>query len=468
MVAGYFTASALVALGGFFNGYDTGAIGGVTETQAFIDQMGDSRHSCAGSSSASPCSAGNLADRFGRLRVIVAGSIAYPAPELGMFIIGRLINGVGQGAVGASISTYIVEISPSNRRGMLVAIPQFMVNLGICAGYFTMYGSSRLDSPFSWRIPFIVMAGTGAILAFGSLFLPESPRWLIMHGKRDKAMRSLERLDFAPAEAEKDIFQAADRENTRAGPSMGVIEALRCAFSAEHRHTTLLALMVLSGVQLTGVDAVLYYAPQQASFLASGVSAILMMSISVPGVIFADRWGRRPILLIGGLLLATPLITIGSLYASNAVQAGAGAARWVVVVLIFEFAIAFCATWGLVTRAYASEIQPTRTRATANALGQGLAFLSNWIVAITTPVFLAASTFGIYFLYGFITLALVVMFAAFAPETRNVPLEEIQNNFHPPISAWLSRLKSHAAKFGYHAPSGASASAGPTPVMSTV
>lgn len=101
-----------------------------------------------------------------------------------------------------------------------------------------------------------------------------------------------------------------------------------------------------------------------------------MFAISIPAFLLADSWGRRTIVTAGGLILATCMAIIGSLYASDSVAPNSGAARWVVIVLIFIFALTYVSTWGIVGKIYASEIQPTRTRATANALAQALNFVS--------------------------------------------------------------------------------------------
>lgn len=113
-----------------------------------------------------------------------------------------------------------------------------------------------------------------------------------------------------------------------------------------------------------------------ASFLASGVSAILMLVVSVPAFVYADSWGRRTSVITGGIALSTCMFIIGSLYASSSVQNNTGAGRWLVIVLIFIFALTYAATWGVVGKIYASEIQPAQTRAAANSAAQGLNFVS--------------------------------------------------------------------------------------------
>ena len=136
------------------------------------------------------------------------------------------------------------------------------------------------------------------------------------------------------------------------------------------------------------------------------------------------------------------MLIIGALYASNSVHA-TGIARWVVVVLIFVFALTFCFTWAITAKIYASEIQPARTRASANSLAHGFSFFANWLVAFATPIFLAHSAFGAYFLFGGLTLATVVVCAAYMPETRGRSLEDIQAAFHQGtvVRSWMHQLR---------------------------
>jgi MFS family permease len=138
-------------------------------------------------------------------------------------------------------------------------------------------------------------------------------------------------------------------------------------------------------LEITSSNYELQYAPvlftqagipgDEASLIASGVSAILMLAITIPAFLLADKWGRRTVMLAGGAILASTMLIVGSLYASKSVHSTFGAGRWVVIVAIFVFALTYCATWGVVGRIYAGEIQPAETRAAANSLAQGMSFV---------------------------------------------------------------------------------------------
>lgn len=154
-----------------------------------------------------------------------------------------------------------------------------------------------------------------------------------------------------------------------------------------------------------------------------------MMLITIPAFLLADKWGRRTSTLCGGVLLGSCMLTIGTLYASRSVHGSYGGGRWAVVVLIYIFALTYCATWAVGIKVYASEIQPLRTRAPASSLAQSFNWIVNWVIAFTTPIFLARSTFGIYFLFGGVALVMIVVCALSMPETRGRSFEDIDKAF---------------------------------------
>lgn len=447
-------ASSIISIGGLLNGYDTGSIGAVTTMPHFELTFGTPTPAMRGfivsflmlMGAVPAFFAGQLADRYGHLCIVMVGSTIFTlgailqgaASALPMLLVGRALAGLGEGLWLSNVSVYITEIAPASRRGMLVSIPQFMAAVGICAGYFTCYGSIKIDSSISWRLPFILMAATGVILAVSCLYLPPSPRWLFVGGRQEDAMRSLDRLNIPRVEVERDMSKLTARSESK----LSTWQSTRSIFQRKYRLRTTLGLFVLGMVQLSGIDGVLYYAPilfsqaglssGTASFLASGVSAILMLVVSIPAFIFADSWGRRTSIITGGIGLSGCMFVIGSLYATNSVHAHSGSGRWFVILLIFVFALTYCGTWGIVGKIYASEIQPVQTRAAANSVAQGLNFFTNWLVAFATPIFLARSSFGAYFLFGGLSLFTLIILALFMPETRGRGLEEIQDGFRRP------------------------------------
>jgi len=464
----------MVAVGGLLFGSDTGTIGPMTTMKSFSDSFGHlsaSKHGSVVSSILLPAAfaslfAGNLADVYGRTRIIVIGAIIFgigaslqaTAFQLSQFILGRVIEGFGEGLFLATLTVYICEITPANRRGPLASLVQFAVTVGSATGYFISYGSSRLSSSSaSWRVPPVYQAVLAFIFGLACSRIPHSPRWLLRQGHIAEAQAVLQQLGVDPAEFVDVVEQSPenvdrDTQNGLISNIKGSLGDYKAAFSKAAWKQTSLACFMGLAQQLSGIDGVLYYAPllfqqaglasEQASFLASGVSSLVMLAVTIPASIYSDKWGRRTSTIVGGILLTTCMLLIGSLYASNSVHGTYGAARWVVIVTIYVFAASFCATWAIGFKIYATEIQPRATRAVASSLAQSANWIANYTVALTTPILLASSSFGAYFFFGFFTLLAVIVCSLYMPETRGLGLESIESAFkdHPrPIS--LDRLR---------------------------
>ncbi|KAK0636436.1 general substrate transporter [Bombardia bombarda] len=463
----YFLAALYISIGGFLNGYDTGSIGSITEMPSFQSSIATLSPTMRGLTVSflmlagaipSPF-AGLLADKFGHLRIVLAGAVFFTAGaaleasalNLAMLLIGRSLVGIGEGLYLGNLNVYICEIAPRSRRGQLMALPQGLVTLGICCGYFTCYGTIRLPGEMAWRLPFLIQAVGGALMALTCFLLPESPRWLMSRNRIETAVHNMSLLDFDHDEIQQDLMSPSAEEGTGAlaQPQLSW-RSVRDIFRKKYRFRTMLALFILGMVQLCGIDGLLYYAPtifaqaglspETASFVASGVSGILMFAISVPALLLADHWGRRTLVIWGGISLAGCMTIIGSLYASNSVLSDRGAGRWIVIVLIFVFALTYCATWGIVGKIYASEIQPGHNRATANALAQALNFFTNFLTAFITPIFLARSSSGPYFLFAALSAFTLGILWMYMPETRGRSLEAIQEVFHPPAQDFFAKL----------------------------
>ncbi|VUC25256.1 unnamed protein product [Clonostachys rosea] len=462
LMPNYVTAAIALSFGGLLNGYDTGSIGAIVHMEQFKLSMGGNMSAFITGITVSTIMltgiipalfAGHLADKYGRLRLIAPGALVFgigallqaTSTKLPQFIIGRAISGAGQGVFFGNITVYITEVAPLRRRGRLSALPQFMATTGVCIGYFACVSTAGQKSSLAWRLPYIVQVAVSAGLALICRFLPESPRWLSLQGRGDEAQVSLARLDFDLNEARRDFLATAQEQS-----SLSNWQSFVLLFRRGYRPKTFLALFILSMIQLSGIDAIIYqYAPSlfdqagisstSSSLIASGVSSIAMLLVSIPGFMLADRWGRRTSAISGGLLLAGIMLLMGTLYASGVVMPRS-AASWVVVVCVFLFGMIFCATWGIVGKIYASEILPGNTRAAGNSVGMACSFLTNWIVALITPILLNASAFGAYFLFSGLALFTVAVLTVHMPETRGRSLEDIQASFRHPIQGLLSNF----------------------------
>ncbi|KAF6811659.1 MFS sugar transporter [Colletotrichum musicola] len=468
LIPNYVTASIALSFGGLLNGYESGCIGSIAHMEQFSADIGPMSSTVVGitvsmillTGIAPALFAGRLADKSGRLRIMMPGAALFgigallqaASFSLGQFIFGRAVTGFGQGMFLPNIAVYISEIAPSRRRGRLTSLPQFMATLGICIGYFTGYTTSFIESSAAWRLPYVIQILLSAMLAISCRSLPESPRWLILQGRTQEAMTALRLLDFDMDEARRDFLDTPQEQ-----PSLSNRQTLLLPFRGPYRYRTILALFFLSMIQLSGIDAIVYYAPalfeqagisqSSSSLVASGVSSIAMFLISIPAFILADKWGRRTSAIGGGLCLSGLMALIGSLYAADIVST-VGAVRWVVILSVVLFGMTYCATWNIVAKIYASEIQPGNTRAAGNSISMASSFVSpdsakfcNWLVALITPILLGASAYGAYYLFGGLTIFTSIVLALFMPETRGRSLENIQSEFRRPVLGVFRHLR---------------------------
>ncbi|GKZ55367.1 DNA-directed RNA polymerase III core subunit ret1 [Aspergillus niger] len=307
---------------------------------------------------------------IGALIFAIGAALEAAAVHIGMFVVGRCIEGIGEGLYLGTLVVYICEISPPRVRGALTTGPQLLITLGLTIGFFTCYGTSRMKSSFSWRTPFLILACLAATFSMASLlWLSPSPRWLTLHGRRSEATAVWDYLGVSQAEREKVEIEQTQSVNTEPVASASSdIHASSVSqrqdrsmkhkffdlFAKDVRTRTALAVFLMGMQQLSGIDGVLYvgfplfllsspadigfkYAPllfeqaglasSDASFFASGVSAIVIFAVTIPALIWADRWGRRHSTIYGGIGLAITMFLIGGLYAGNAVHDSTGAGR---------------------------------------------------------------------------------------------------------------------------------------------
>ncbi|KAJ7639563.1 general substrate transporter [Roridomyces roridus] len=450
-ISHYVWASLFTALGGFLWGFDTGSIGPIIVMPQFEEQFGTLSATVQGlfvssiiaTAALASFGSGALSDRISRTYTIALGSfifaigcaIACSAKALPQLFIGRCITGFGQGIYVSSITVYMAEISPASKRGRAMATVQLFNTAGIAAGYFTCFGTIKHAGSISWRLPLGLQAVVAIVLAIGTPFFEHSPHWLLSVGRSRDAEAAALRLGLQLAEVRK------EDEVSTATPSepckRSLVSQVKELFATDVRFRTLFGLFLMSMQQASGIDAVLYYAPvlfkqaglstTTATFLASGVSGIVMVVLTALSQGFQDKWSRRTQMIGGGSVISACMLLMGSLYASDAAQTQAG--KRTLIALIYLFIAAFVSSWALVTRVIASEIQPKRTRAAATSLAQCANWAVNWVIAFSTPLFLQRSSSGPYFLFGACTLLTVLVCVVLQPETKGLSLETLDQGF---------------------------------------
>lgn len=423
--------------------------------------------------------AGGLSDYFGRETLVAAGALVHAAGmliwgfsvNLAMVVVARVICGMGLGLFMSNVSVYIVEVSPPRGRGVRAAMAQLLLTLGLVIGFFMCYGlvaGLAPESEWTWRTPPYVVAGLGVVLGGAVWTQPPSPRWLSIRGRVDEARRVSEKLGLEAFGPDK---SAADAGGGDTGPGaltlMGAMSqtfrGFRLAFSGPYRGRSIFACFVLTVQQFSGIDGVLFYAPKlfesagfaeaETSFLASGISAICIMVSTIPATLLADHWGRRTATMWGGVAIAVEMLLMAALYFAG--QGDAGGGRWVVIVMIYLFAVTYSVTWAVCMRIGVSESLPTGTRSSAMALAQScnwvsffafggliLSFpetklliirpcdalktqLGNFTIALVTPILLSASVGGTYLFFSICTMLGSAVMYVYMIETKGTQLERI-------------------------------------------
>ncbi|XP_022728823.1 polyol transporter 5-like [Durio zibethinus] len=395
--------------------------------------------------------AGRTSDLIGRRFTIVLAVATFFigavlmgfAPSYAFLMAGRVIAGIGVGYSLMIGPVYTTELSPSTSRGFLSSLPELFITIGILFGYLSNYFLAGLPNHINWRI-MLGLAGLPAIaIGLGVLVMPESPRWLVMKGRFDEANKILLKTSDSNEEAElrlKEMKTAASNLGSQFS-GKGVWEELLLRPSRSLRRILIAAIGINFFMQASGNDAVVYYSPEV--FKAAGIhnkrhlfGITVVMGLSktffvLVSALFLDRFGRRPLLLIGTLGMVGSLVGLG--LGSKFLVENDPKPTWAIVLSI----IAVCADLsffsiglGPITWVYSSEIFPMKYRAQGTSIAVSVNRVVSGAVAMTFLTIANKITFaGVFFiLAGIMTLA-TIFFYFFLPETKGKTLEEIEALF---------------------------------------
>ena len=425
------------ALAGFLFGFDTVVISGAEQTIQALWKLDAGLHGIAMASALYGTVLGSLlggwpTDRFGRRATLLWVGILYfvsavwsgIANDVYSFIIARAIGGIGVGISTVAAPLYIAEIAPPERRGRLAGMFQFNIVFGILIAFLSNYIIGlTMDPGVAWRWMLGVEAFPAllyTVLCFG---IPESPRWLIARkGDRAAGLKILQliRPGASAAELESMADEIAAKSSEQVVSTKFWTRRLRIPI--------LLAFLVAFFNQLSGINAILYFAPRIFELTGLGAKAALLQSvgIGVTNLIFTfvglwliDRLGRRTLLYIGSFgYIASLGLTSWAFYTQHFT---------IVPACIFAFIAAHAIGQGAVIWVLISEIFPNRHRAEGQALGS----FTHWFFAalITTvfPKMVTAFAPGTVFLFFCFMMVLhLVWVKLMVPETKGVPLEAMQ------------------------------------------
>ncbi len=423
------------ALAGFLFGFDTVVISGAEKTIQSLWGLSPGMHGIAMASALYGTVVGSLlggwpADRFGRKATLLWIGVLYFAGAVGsglasnvaMFIIARVIGGLGIGISTVVAPMYISEIAPPKYRGRLAGMFQFNIVFGILIAFVSNALLAGIGEN-AWRWMLGVAAFPSLVYAVFCFGLPESPRWLLSRkGDREAALQVLQRIEPEASKAEI----AAEADSILAASS---VQASSGHFwTSRLRKPILLAILIAFFNQLSGINAILYFAPRIFELTGLGAKAALLQSIGIGvtnlvftfvGLWLIDRLGRRTLLYIGSFGYIISLGLVAWAFFTNHLS--------LVPVCIFAFIAAHSIGQGAVIWVLISEIFPNRHRAEGQTLGS----FTHWIFAALLTTFFPkmVTVFPPGYVFSFFAGMMVLQLIwvkTMVPETKGVPLEEIQ------------------------------------------
>ncbi len=437
--------SAIVAsLGGLIFGFDTAVISGTTEALKRVFNLDDAGLGWTVGIALlgtilGALIAGKPADKYGRKAALFVIGVLYVLGALGtaltsdliVFDIFRFLGGIGVGAASVCAPIYTAEVAPPAVRGRLVGLVQFNIVLGILLAYLSNYIIvTTLSADVAWRWMFGVMAVPAVIFLVLLAGVPETPRWLMSVGRDAEGEAVARRLTNTDAEANQLISEIHTALNAAENaPSVPF-------FTKGHMKVILLAFTIAMFNQLSGINAVLYYAPEVMKQAGAGESTAFLMSVGVgamnliatmAALTVIDKFGRRNLMLVGSVGY---IISLGFLswvmftYAGNFNTTSS----YLVLAGLLVFIAAHAFGQGAVIWVFISEIFPNRIRGRGQSLGSLTHWVFAWATSTAFPWVIGALGGGVAFaIFAICMVAQLVWVWFVMPETKGVPLEEMEH-----------------------------------------
>jgi SP family galactose:H+ symporter-like MFS transporter len=363
---------------------------------------------------------------WGSLIFVVGSVLCGAAWSVSILLAGRLILGVSIGILSFTAPLYLAEIAPENIRGSMVSLYQLMITIGIFVAFLS-------DTAFSysgnWHWMLGVIAIPGALFFLGVFALPDSPRWLMMQGRKEEATRVLLRLRGNPEVVKQEEAEIAEQLRI---PQRGWHMFLQ---NKNFRRSVGLGVLLQIVQQFTGMNVVMYYAPRifqdmgyhteaQMWFTAAvGLTNVLATLIAI-GLV--DKWGRKPILYIGFTVMALGLGIVGTM-----MHLGIHTQHEQIftVAMLLMFIVGFAMSAGPLIWILCSEVQPLNGRDFGIAISTLTNWVANFVVGFTFLSLL--NNFGqaqTFWLYGGFNVVFLLITIYLVPETKNITLEHIERN----------------------------------------
>ena len=475
-----------VAFGGVLFGYDTGTIGGILGMKYWINQFATpgnihpdpktgelvkyvtstqtsqivsllSAGTFFGSLFAAPC-----CDFVGRRLGLIASTIVFTfgvilqtaATAIPLFVAGRFFAGFGVGMISASIPLYQSETSPKWIRGTVVGAYQLAITIGLLLAAVVDNSTSGRNDTGSYRIPIAVQFLWALILFSGMVFLPETPRYCVKQGKPEKAARCLSRLRRLDVDHPALVEELSEiTANHEYELSLGKASYLDC-FKGGLFKRLATGCLLQSLQQLTGVNFIFYYgttyftnAGFSRPFVITMITSAINVASTFPGLYMVETWGRRNLLLFGGIGMCVCQFIVGAVGTAEPItnHSAQNAAIAFICIYIFFFAC----SWGPVAWVVTGEIFPLKVRAKGLSMTTASNWLLNWAIAYATP-YLVNNSPGqpaqgvdlkskIFFVWGGCCFVCIFFVWAMIYETKGLSLEQVDELYAKVGVAWKSQ-----------------------------
>lgn len=451
--------SCIATIGGFLFGFDSGVINGTVDglvTSFGVTKTAVGVHvafmllGCAVGAAA----AGRLADLYGRRAMLIVAAILFIVSAWGSgvatgiveFDIYRLLGGLAVGAASVMAPAYISEVAPARYRGRLTTIQQVAIISGLTAAFLSNYvlahtAGSSLE-PFwmgiaTWRWMFWIEIAPAAIFFFALMVIPESPRFLVASGKKDKALAVLTKLYGAQAAPGKvaEIDSSLDHDHKPR------LSDLISKVTGKVRPIVWVGIGLATFQQLVGINVIFYYGSilwqsvgfsEDHALLINVVSGAVSIGAVVLSLVLVDKIGRKPLLWIGSAGMAVTLTLTAIAFATGTLDANGDlqlSDNMGILALVAAnvYVIFFNMSWGPVMWVMLGEMFPNQIRGSGLAVAGLFQWGSNWAITMSFPALLAglglAVTYGFYALCAFISIIFVIKYVN---ETNGVELEDME------------------------------------------
>lgn len=445
--AGYlFTLTSVAALGGLLFGYDTAVISGAIGYLSDYFGLDAPMRGWAASSAligciVGACFAGALSDWLGRKKVLLLSAVLFTisavlsgVPQnVAQFAVARIIGGLGVGAASMLSPLYIAEVAPASVRGRLVSLNQLTIVGGMLVVYFVnaliarfgmTVGGEDWNVGYGWRWMFVSETLPALLFFLFLLFVPESPRWLVKNNRRQEALATLVRVNgVGRATAEVDeIAEAVAREESSVWQLFQ--PGLRVALFVG------VSLAILQ--QVTGINVVLYYAPEifksvgraaDSAIYQTVIVGIVNVSFTLVAIWIVDRVGRKLLLLAASAGMGISLAALGLAFRFQQFEGV------LVLCLVLAYVASFAVAMGPVVWVVLSEIFPTRVRGAAMSIATVCLWISCYAVSQTFPWLLETFSGNSFFLYAAMCVICFFFVWRFVPHTEGRTLEEIEQQW---------------------------------------